>query len=255
MSKSTLTIVVAAGLILLGAGCTSVVTLEKPSVTYQAMNSGSTLRLTWNAVTDAKNYEIKTDNIDTTVASTVYSFDVTTPTTSISVYAVSGSDKSDPFTLDCKAAVTSSITVYGTSDPDSTHPSGIGFGADGTALGVSVKTQASQVEFVMDDKTFTGSDYLMSPIAYTPEINSWGNASQDAGADFDSVKIAPATGNYNTQTVLAVNGTYAAWLDHNNDGAVDATDHFAKLKIESINSTVVTVKLAYQKIGGLRWLE
>lgn len=252
MKKSTLIVAFAAALLLIGTGCDTIVTLEKPSVTYEAINSGAELRLTWTAVTDAKEYEIKTD--DSVFTTTASPFDVKSPTTSIEVRAVNGSDKSDPFTLDCAVEVTSSITVYGKSDVDPAHPSGIGFNTDGTAIPVSLTNQASQVDFVMDDVSFPGSMYLFGPTGYTPPVNTWGNAAQAAGADFDAVTIAPGTGNYDLYLQIAQNATYAAWLDHNDDGLIDATDHFAKLKIESINGAVVTVKLAYQKVGGLRWL-
>jgi hypothetical protein len=252
MKKSTLAVILAAAVLFFGTSCDTLVTLTKPNVAYEAVDSGGTLRLTWPAVTDATSYEITTD--DTTYTTTSSPFDVTTPTVTIKVYAVNGNDKSDPFTIDCGVVVTTSIDVYGKSDPEPTHPSGIGFNTDGTAIGVSVNNQADQVEFVMDDVVHSGSMYLMSPIAYNPQINSWGNASGDAGAEFDAVYLAPGTGSYYTQQELIQNGTYAAWLDHNNDSSIDATDHFAKIKILSINGALVTVKLAYQKIGGLRWL-
>jgi hypothetical protein len=247
LRKNALIVAFAAALLLVGTGCDTLVTLDKPNVTYEAINSGAELRLT-----DAESYEITTDDSVYTTTST--SFDVTSPTSMIEVRAVNGNDESDPWTLDCEVVTTASVTVYGKSDPEPTHPSGIGFNTDGTAIGRSLTNQASEVEFVLDDVANPGQMWLMSPIAYDPQVNPWGNASQDAGAEFDAVTIAPGTGNYNTQQQLAVNGTYAAWLDHNNDSAIDATDHFAKLKILSIDGAVVTVKLAYQKIGGLRWL-
>lgn len=252
MRKSTL-IAALAAVAIMGIGCNTIVTLEKPNVTYEAINSGAELRLTWGDVTDAKSYKVTTD--DSVFSNATSPFDVKTPTTTIEVRAVNGSDESDPYVLDLTAKQTPSITVYGKSDVDPAHPSGVGFNTDGTAIPVSLTNQASQVEFVMDDVTYPLQMWLISPNAYTPPYNTWGNAAQEAGAEFDAVSIAPGTGNYSTQTQLAVNGTYAAWLDHNDDGVVDATDHFAKLKVESINGAVVTLKLAYQKVGGLRWLK
>ena len=252
MRKNALLVAFAAALLLIGAGCDTVVTLEKPSVTYEAINSGAELRLTWTAVTDAKEYEITTD--DSVFTTTASPFDVKSTTGTIEVRAVNGSDKSDPFTLDLTAKLTASITVYGKSDTAASHPSGIGFNTDGTALAVSLTNQASQVEFVMDDVSFAPAMYLFGPTGYTPPVNTWGNAVQLSTTAFDSLTVAPASGNYDLYLQIAQNATYAAWLDHNDDGLIDATDHFAKLKIESINGAVVTVKLAYQKIGGLRWL-
>jgi hypothetical protein len=252
MRKNILIVAFAAALLLIGTGCDTLVTLDKPNVTHEAINNGAALRLEWTAVTDAESYEITTD--DSVYTTTSMSFDVTSPTSMIEVRAVNGNDESDPFTLDLAVVPTASVTVYGKSDPEPTHPSGIGFNTDGTAIGVSLTNQASEVEFVMDDASFPGSMYLFGPTGYTPPVNSWGNAVQLSATEFDALAIAPPPGNYDLYLELAQNATYAAWLDHNDDGVVDATDHFAKLKILSIDGTVVTVKLAYQKIGGLRWL-
>ena len=107
--KSTLIVALAAALLFVGMGCDTVVTLDKPNVAYEAVNSGATLRLTWTAITDAKSYEITTD--DSTYTTTSTSFDVTTPTGTIDVRAVNGNDQSDPAVIDCKVVETSSLVL------------------------------------------------------------------------------------------------------------------------------------------------
>ena len=107
----------------------------------------------------------------------------------------------------------------------------------------------------MDDVgTFGTGMWVTGPTGYQTPVNPWGNAIQSSATGYDELAIAPAPGNYDLYLQIAVNGTYAAWLDHNDDGVVDATDHFAKIKVESIDGTIVTLKLAYQTVGGLRWL-
>jgi len=258
MRRSILLVPFVAGLILLGAGCTSVTTLQTPNVTYQAINSGGTLRLTWAAITDAKNYEIKTDGYDSTVASTVTTFDVTAPTTSISVYAVSGSDKSDPATIDCKVVETSSLVLYGISDSSATDPSGLAFTSDGTASALSLAdANKSSLDFVYDD---TLTEVLPQGMVNAGDFgwasNTKLNTMMDAGTtNYDSLTEAASTG-YASKLTIAVNGVYALWLSSSTTWSTN--DHFCKAKVVSIDNGAykkVTLTVAYQKIGGLRWLE
>ena len=253
MRKSTLMVASVAALIFFGIGCDTIVTLDKPSVTYEAINSGAELRLTWTAVTDAKEYEITTD--DSVFTTTASPFDIKSPTSMIEVRAVNGNDESDPFVLSLAVKTTPTITVYGRSDTDPSHPSGFGFSSDGTAVPYSLTNQATSIDFVMDDVgTFGTGMWVTGPTGYQTPVNPWGNAIQSSATGYDVLAIAPAPGNYDLYLQIAVNGTYTAWLDHNDDGVVDATDHFAKIKVESIDGTIVTLKLAYQTVGGLRWL-
>jgi hypothetical protein len=253
MRKNTLIVASVAALIFFGIGCDTIVTLDKPNVTTAAINDGGTLRLSWAAITDAKQYEITTaESVFTTTALT---YDLTTPTKSVEVRAVNGSDKSDPFVLSLAVKTTPTITVYGRSDTASSHPSGFGFSSDGTAVPYSLTNQATSIDYVMDDVgTFGTGMWVTGPTGYQTPVNPWGNAIQSSATGYDELAIAPAPGNYDLYLQIAVNGTYTAWLDHNDDGVVDATDHFAKIKVESVDGAIVTLKLAYQAVGGLRWL-
>jgi hypothetical protein len=252
MRKSTLIVAFAAALLLLGTGCeSSIVTLEKPNVTSEAINDGGALRLTWTAVTDAKSYEITTDDSVYTTTST--SFDVTTPSRTIEVRAISGSDKSDPATINMAVVETPTVDVYGYSEPDTTHHSGFGFNTDGTVATYSLNiANFSALDFFADDVDYPGKMYFINP--GDKLWNTKGNAGTDAGTtDFDNADLAPAPGVYSTQFEVLNGGVYYLWLDRTNNGW-DADDNYAKVKITSIAGAMVTMQVAYQKVGGLRWL-
>jgi hypothetical protein len=253
--KSTLIVAIAAVLILIGAGCTSTVTLDKPNVTTEAVNTGATLRLTWTAITDAKSYEITTD--DSTYTTTSTSFDVTTPTGTIDVRAVNGNDKSDPATIDCKVVETSSLVLYGTSDASGNDPSGVAFTTSGTASALSLDdANKAAIDFVCDDVNITPVGFVNAGDRGWSQNNKV-NTLMDAGTtDYDAFIFAAGTG-YISQLGVAANGVYALWLSSSQSWT--ASDHFAKAKIITVEQPSgtyykVTLRVAYQKIGGLRWL-
>jgi len=248
--KSTLIVALAAAMLFVGTSCDTIVTLDKPNVTYVAINAGGTLRLSWTAVTDAESYEITTDDSTFTVTST--SFDVESPSANIEVRAVNGNDKSDPYTIDCEVVETLTFEVYGTSDPDTTHRSAFGFGADGSMTSYSItQTNYPAMDFYADDKNFT----VMTLV--NPGDQGWnakGNAVAVAtSVVYDDCTLAPPPGTYSTQQSIANDGVYYLWLDRTNNGW-DATDNYAKAKVASIQGPLVTLKVGYQKIAGLRWL-
>ncbi len=256
--KSTLIVALAAVVLLVGTSCDTLVTLTKPNVETEAVNSGATLRLTWTSVTDAKSYEITTD--DSTHTTTSTSYDVTAPTATIEVRAVNGSDKSDPATVDCKVVETSSLVLYGISDASGNDPSGLAFTTSGSASALSLDdANKASIDFVCDDQQasvlpvgfINGGDYGWSQ-------NGKVNTLMDAGTtDFDAFYLAAPSG-YTTQLTTGANGVYALWLSSSQSWT--ASDHFCKVKIISIEQPTgtyykVTLKAAYQKIGGLRWLK
>jgi hypothetical protein len=261
MRKSTLTVALAAALILLGTGCDTLVTLDRPTVSAAALDTdnGGTLRLTWTAVTDAKSYEITTDDSIYTTTST--SFDVMYPTSMIEVRAVNGSDESDPAMIDCKVVETSSLVLYGITDVSSSDPSGLSFTGDGSAVAMSLDdANKPSIDFVCDDQQAT-----VAPVGLinAGDYTSWNppsakkNVLMDAGTtDFDGLDIAASTG-YTSQLRTDNNGVYTLWLSTSD--AWTANDHFCKIKIVNIEQPSgtyykVTLKAAYQPIGGLRWL-
>lgn len=258
MRKSTLILALAAAVFFIGTACDTLVTLDKPTVSYEALSTdnGGTLRLTWTAITDAKSYKITTDDSIYTTTST--SFDVTSPTSEIKVVAVNGSDESDPATIDCKVVETSSIMLYGISDVDPTHPSGLAFTASGSASAMSLDdANKASLDFVCDDQQATVLPVgMINAGDYGWTQNAKVNALMDAGTtDYDAFSLAAATG-YTTQLATAANGVYALWLSSSTSWT--ASDHFCKVKIVSVEQVgsayKITLNAAYQKIGGLRWL-
>jgi hypothetical protein len=252
MRKNALLVVFVAALLFIGTGCDTVVTLEPPSVTTQAIDDGGGLRLTWTEVTDAVSYEITTDDSVYTTTST--SFDVTTPSVTIEVRAVNGSDKSDADVIDCEIVETPSIDVYGISDPDTTHHTGFAFSSDGNIVTYSLAyVNLASLDFYADDVAYPGSMYLINP--GDKGWNTKGNAVKDAGTTFydDAVLAdAPGTG-YITQLEIVTGGVYYLWLDRTNNGW-STDDNFAKAKVISIAGPKVTMQVGYQKVDGLRWL-
>ena len=252
--KSTLILAVAAAVLFIGMGCDGVVTLDKPTVTAAAITPGTTLRLQWTAVTDAESYQITTD--DSVYTTTSESFDVTAPTKTIEVRAVNGNDKSDPATIDCKVKETSSIVLYGISDPNADHPSGLAFTGEGVASPLSLSdANKPNIDYVCDDENISPVG-LVNAGDYGWPGNTKVNTAMDAGStDYDAFKQA-ATSGYSSQTTIASNGLYTLWVSNSQGWTVN--DHFAKAKIVSIEDVggvqKVTLKVGYQKIGGLRWL-
>ena len=256
MRKSTLTVALAAALVLLGTGCDTLVTLDRPTVTYEAIGDGGTLRLSWTAVTDANSYEIATD--DSIYTTTTMSFDVMYPTSMIEVRAVNGNDESDPAMIDCKVVETPSIVLYGISDVEPTHPSGLAFTTSGSASALSLDdANKASLDFVCDDQQTTVLPVgLINAGDYSWTQNDKVNTLMDAGTtDFDAFGLAAATG-YTTQLATAANGVYALWLSTSTSWT--PSDHFCKMKVVSVEQVggayKVTLNVADQKIGGLRWL-
>jgi len=227
---------------------------EKPAVALEAINTGAALRLCWTAVVNAKSYEVKTD--DSTYTTTSLSFDVTTPTAIIEVRAVNGNNKSDPATIECRVVQTASLMLYGISDPDPNHPSGLAFAVDGSAIALSLADDnKAWLDFVCDDQNVSPVGFVNAGDYGWPQ-NSEINTLMDAGTtDYDAFVEAAASG-YVPQLVISANAVYAIWLS--NSVTWTTSDHFCKAKIIAIEDVggakKVTCNVGYQLIGGLRWL-
>jgi len=238
-------------LLVLIVACQTPVTLEKPNVSWTVKDEGATLGLSWYPVTGADGYKVYYDG-NTTADSTftATNIDISTPHKSVKIEAYNGSEVADS-TISTAAEDASTITVYAISDPTHNDCS-FGFLTDGAAVAYDVTNSAdyTKIDYVLEDRTVPLS--FWSPNEYTPQYNAKINGSLAAGTDFDAVKTAPTSGTYTTKTELTVNSVYALWMGTSTSWL--ATDHFAKAKVESVSGTTVTLKLAYQPIGGLRWL-
>ncbi len=232
--------------------------LAKPVVSYEVINPGAVLRLSWSAVTNAVSYEVKTD--DSTYTTAALNFDVTHPTGTVEVRALNGNRKSDPATVDCRPVETSSLVLYGISDPNASDLSGLAFDAAGTAVAKSLDdADKAALDFVCDDQqpTVLPVGFINAGDYGWPQ-NTKLNTLTDAGtSDFDAFDFAADSG-YITQLGIVANGVYALWLSDSPYWTVN--DHFCKTKIISVEQPTstyykVTLKVAYQKIGGLRWFK
>lgn len=227
---------------------------EKPAVVYQPIENGAKLRLTWTPVTNADGYYIYVDGIKvTSLSSTITSYDVSGPAKLIEVSAYKKNEESEKWRLDLTPVV-SEVSVYGASDPSPDHPSGLQL-TDNGAVPLAIGNQANwpNLDYVFEDRGIPMS--IINPGDYTPPFNTKGNAiSVPASGTFDNENMAPALGNYYTQMRLAIGGVYYLWLDRNNNG-YSTDDNFGKILIKAISGTRVDIKVAYQKVKGLRWVK
>lgn len=227
---------------------------EKPNVSYQPINDGAKLRLTWTQVANADGYYIYVDGVrDTSLPSTTTSYDVSGPAKLIEVSAYKKNEESEKWSLDLTPVV-SEVSVYGASDPDPNHPSGLQLTDNGAIpLAIGNQTNWPNLDYIFEDRGRPMS--IINPGDYTPPFNNKGNAiSTLASGNFDDENMAPAPGTYLTQREIAVNGVYYLWLDRDNDNQT-TNDNFGKILIKAISGTRVDIKVAYQKVKGLRWVK
>ncbi|HID31947.1 MAG TPA: hypothetical protein EYP24_01035 [bacterium (Candidatus Stahlbacteria)] len=238
--------------------CKGAVELTAPDVTYEVTADGGGLSLSWSEQEDAEGYIIYADDvaIDTV---TDLSYEMTTPARIVKVTAYAGEEESDAWTGDF-TPVQSSATVWGLSDPDPDHPSGLGFSTAGQAVTYAVSDTSNwpSIDFVFDDKNVT-------PLNIVTPNHSWYNNGQGLNSEynytsdnqnvtFDSLDIAPKPGNYYDAKELVVNGVFASWIDPDGGASPDANDNFIKFQVLKISGSEVQINIAYQMEGGLRWL-
>jgi hypothetical protein len=252
--KRILNLAIVFAVILMLVGCGDDVVLDAPDVDYTVTDEGATLSLSWVLIADADGYYIYADGavIDTV---TTNAYNATIPAAEYSVSAYAGDDVSGLTDIDCEPVVTLTMDIYGLSDPDTLHPSGLSFTSSGSATAISVQSaNYPDLDYIFDDLNYATLT-LASPNAYTPTYNSEKNMSVEAAGitDFDALDIADAPGNYSTVTTLAGNAVYSFFMDQDDDTWDTDSDYFGKIKIESITGTHAVISVAYQPITGLRW--
>jgi hypothetical protein len=227
----------------------------KPVVSLTPRNLGALLRLTWHPLPQADSYRVTVD--DSAIMTTDTTQDVESPARLISVCAYYATTKGEESYVDCTPAV-SVITVNANSDPDPMDPCAFGFTMNGTCPIYSLDEQnRPHLDFVVDDisSSWVG---LVNAGDYGWPQNHKVNRLMDAGTlYFDTFDFAAGSG-YTTQLNIAANGVYALWLS--DSAHWTPNDHFCKTKvilIEQPSGTYyrVTLKVAYQKVGGIRWLK
>ena len=235
-------------------GCEKTPTLEAPNVSYTVSpsDSGGTLELSWDEVTDADGYIIYADGavIDTV---TTISYDATTPAALYEVSAYAGDQESDKDQIDCGAVETASLIVYGSGDTASTHPSGFGFNASHVAVAyaISDSTNWPYIDYWIHSVSSSVQEFASpSQAGYNSEVNTTQNSQQ---TNYDAVTICAKPGNYTAPTTINANAVYYFWIDPNDDGWGASNDYFGKIQVLGVNGYQITLKIAYQPIAGLRW--
>lgn len=260
--KRTLSLAITFAAILMLVGCGDDIVLDTPDVDYVVADSGATLDLDWVEIADADGYYIYADGvvIDTIDDPATITYTATTPAAVYGVAAYSGDDVSGTDEVDCTPVETANITVYGNSDPDPAHHSGIGFTTSGNCvtLAISEPTNHDAIDFYFDDSNFNFLT-IVSPSDHQPTpYNDEENATAASGTDYDGLVIAADFGNYNTQRELSENLVLSFWIDPDHDNWDAENDHFGKMKIESISGSAApytaVITVAYQPIAGLLWV-
>lgn len=242
-------------LLVLIVACQTPVTLDAPKVDWTVKDQGGTLKLTWDAVTDAEGYKVYFDgssSADTTLTAT--SIEITEPMKSVKVEAYNGTETADSTLVLSVTSTVTTINVHGLSQVGTDNAFGFNTTTGiGTAVDVSSGTSTT-ADFVMEDRAPDPMSFW-SPTSYTPPVNAKDNASVVATGitDFNALKGATAPGSYSTKTEISQNAVYSLWIDPTGDG-YSTDDHFGKAQVTSLSGAAVTLKVAYQMIPGLRWV-
>lgn len=234
--------------------------LPRPSVSYDVRNQGGTLYLYWSSVAGAEGYNIYADN-QLIQSTTQCEYSATTPAMTYGVSAYNDSSESSRDLIDCTPVITTSITIWGNSDPDPGHPSGVGFSSSGACMTYAVSDSFNwpYIDYYAKDNTFDPVR-LTSPNYVSPPINNENNQTSNSGlTNFDALDIAePPSGSYAQTAALYIYDVYSLWMDPNDNGWDNTVDHFGKARVEDLQGTSppyrVTLRVAYQVIPGLRWV-
>jgi len=239
-------------LVLLVISCSKPVTLAPPMVSYTPIDGGTKLQLTWLMVTNATEYYVYVDGVKTVLASGTYSLDVTGPAKLIEVSAVATATEGHRWSLTTAAQKTANLTVYTRADAQQINHA-FYFDTTGVAQAIPL-SRPSDIDFMVDTSQTVTNIELRSPDSCSPQYNTKSNSSAGAGvSNLADLMIAPAPGVYSKARTISLNAVYALWLDPGANGWT-SDDHVAKMKVEGISGTAVTLTVEYQKIPGLRWL-
>jgi len=240
------------GVLLLVISCNKPAVLDAPMVSYAPIDDGARLHLTWLAVTNATEYRVYVDGVESTLVSGTYSYDVTGPAKLVEVSAVAVSAEGHKWSLNTAVKKTTGLTVYTPVDAQQLNHA-FYFDTTGAAVAIPL-SRPLDIDFVLDTTQTVTNIELRSPDSCNPQYNAKSNSAAAAGvANFADLTIAPAPGVYSNVLAVLPDSVYSLWLDPAANGwSID--DHVAKIKVESVSGTAVTFTVGYQKIPGLRWL-
>lgn len=226
-------------------------------------NPGGAIELWWNPPKGAipEGYIVETDFNESELLE-VRRYQVYEPAGEIHVFADYGLDgRSEPRSLGFKAVETFKIEVWTSNDSSPDHPSGFGFDPDGTAKTYSLYNSDNYPYINFWLYNDNGHPTLMSPHHHDPLINDQVNATDEMeGISYEDMDITSPTGVqlYITMLEISNGGVYSLWVDPDDAGYSD-DDNFAKMLVTDLTDQgsgvyKATLKLAYQKTTGLRWV-
>ncbi len=216
-------------------------------------HTGGGLRVFWDppADTTPDEYAVEVDGITETIVDTeYYAYD---PAGEIAVYAVYGESWSDPIELGLKAVETEYLEAWSAADPSPDHPSGIGFAEDGhaEAYAMSWPENWPYIDYYVDTIMNLSSPNLREPEPMNYENNC---SCEETGSYEDLELVVPCElESYVVRQLITQHQLYGLWLDPEDDGYT-ADDHFGKAYIVGVYDLMVTFRLAYQTVPGLRWV-
>ncbi|MEA3311021.1 MAG: hypothetical protein U9Q76_02245 [candidate division WOR-3 bacterium] len=224
-------------------------------VSGQDGNPGGGVRLSWDAPLSAVPPDKYVVSSDWEVLDTVYitEYYIYTPLDEIEVYAVYGREVSRAEEIRFGAVYWIDIELWTVDDPDPSHPNAFGFNDIGEPVTYFI---ANQDDWPDIDYYLEFGPALASPQNHTPPLNSKNcMVSDEQTSHFGGLDIvSPATkSNYASSQEIHFNQVYGLWLDYKNDGC-SSDDHFGKVYVEESYAERVSLYIAYQPIGGLRWV-
>lgn len=227
-----------------------------------AINDGNALQLKWtveDGLYEGFNLYIfdpafpggrKHEVLDTLARS----YDVHEPCRRFWINAWEGEFESRSFPLDCRTAVTQSLTIYALSD--STNPEHKCHGlllerVDGTAWSLGYDDpDRSRCAYALVDSG--DSLFLVAATDAYYRGHFWGaNAGKavQVEEDFDNLKTCPdGSADWSRRVRLVAGETYALDASSNN------LSGFAKMQVKEINGKGVTLRVGVQMTEGLRWV-
>ncbi len=252
MKKVLYSAILVGALIVIG-GCSTTTEneiLQSPgTLTYQIVDNGYAIQLSWDAVSDADGYYVyfndaAVDTIDDKDSTTII-------VNQIGVYKVAaykGDLVSDPTnSLDFRPVETSNVTIYDASVySDTTHPSGAGWDVtNGTMYVYPLTGHCDVVDLYYYLGKINGIQMSQVTCPNSPDSTFFNPVNPLRYTDVDSITVEPALG----QFVANVNDVYTVKV-------VTADHHvyYGKLQVVGLNTTdhSITLKVALQTYAGLK---
>jgi len=218
-------------------------------------NPGGGLHLTWDVPASPLTPDgyVVSSHWEVLDTASTNEYHLYTPCDRVEVYAVYDGNPSRAEEIRFGAVCLIDIELWTVDDPDPSHPNAFGFNDIGEPVTYFI---ANQDDWPDIDYYLEFGPALASPQNHTPPLNSKNcMVSDEQTSHFGGLEIvSPATkSNYASSCEIRFNQVYGLWLDYKNDGC-SSDDHFGKVYVEESYAERVSLYIAYQPIGGLRWV-